>query len=338
VFLSGGIDSSAVAGLLAEVGHPPDLAITGWFPDGDHAHDERPHARAVAAELGLPLLEVPIRAQDALEALPALVRALGGPLAGPGGLAQLHLARIAAQENVRVVYTGEGGDEMFGGYERHRLLQQIDGGSVADPIPGYLPLARKMAAAQDPFAAAVFRGGELRALLHPERARLMAEAAFAALPPAGRSRPDAALEFEQERFLPGLLAVDDATLSAFGIEGRVPLLDPVVASLAAAVPLAEKSPPAAPRRLLRSALGTALPLAAARRKDKMGFPMPLQTWFSTPPWREYALDRIKAGSLDRFGFDGRKVRDAFEGLHLSARTCWFLLALDVLDELLRAPS
>src|SRR6185369_5421928 len=122
-----------------------------------------------------PLLEVPIRAQDALEAMPALVRSLGGPLAGPGGLAQLHLARVAAAEGVRVVYTGEGGDELFGGYERHRLLQQIDGGGVTDTLPGYLPLARKMASAQDPFAAAVFRGGELRPLLQPERAHAMAE-------------------------------------------------------------------------------------------------------------------------------------------------------------------
>ena len=149
-------------------------------------------------------------------------------------------------------------------------------------------------------------------LLHPERALDVAAAAAEALPPPGPDRAERALELERERFLPGLLAVDDATLSAFGIEGRVPLLDPVVASIAAAVPLSEKSPPGAPRRMLRAALGTALPLAAARRRDKMGFPMPLATWLATPPWRDYALDRIRPTSLERFGFDGRKVRAAFE--------------------------
>jgi asparagine synthase (glutamine-hydrolysing) len=175
-------------------------------------------------------------------------------------------------------------------------------------------------------------------LLDPEVAIDVGQTAFAALPRPGRGRADRALAFERERFLPGLLAVDDATLASFGIESRVPLLDPVVASLADAVPLSEKSPPSAPRRLLRSALGTALPLAAARRRDKMGFPMPLAVWLSTPPWREYALDRIKSTSLERFGFDGRKVRAALEGQLLSPRTCWFLLALDALDGLLASPK
>jgi asparagine synthase (glutamine-hydrolysing) len=334
VFLSGGLDSSGVAGLLAEAGHPPDLAVTGWFPEGDPALDERPHARAVAAELRLPLAEVPIRAADALEIFPALVRALGGPLAGPGAMAQFLLARFASEDGVRVVYSGEGGDELFGGYERHRLLQQIEAGAPPEPLPGYAPMARAMAGAADPLAAAVFRGAELLPLLSRDAQAAVTAAARDALPPPGPARSDRALAFEAERFLPGLLAVDDATLSAFGIEGRVPLLDPVVAAAASRVPLAHKSPPPFPRRLFRSLLGAALPLAASRRRDKMGFPMPLETWLSSPPWREFALDRLRPSSLARFGLDGRAVRSAFEQRSVSARGRWFLLGLDVLDELL----
>jgi asparagine synthase (glutamine-hydrolysing) len=334
VFLSGGLDSSAVAGLLAEVGRPPDVAFTGWFPEGDVAHDERPHASAVAAELGIPLVLVPVRAADALDVFPALVRALGGPLAGPGGLAQFLIARTAAAHGVRVVYSGEGGDELFGGYERHRILQQIESRAAVDPLPGYAPLARRMEAAQDPLAAAIFRGAEIMPLLHPDMRLRVGDAAFLALPSPGPDRADRAVAFERTTFLPGLLSVNDVTLSAFGVEGRVPLLDPVVATLASSVPLGLKSPPEAPRRLFRAAVGAALPHAAARRRDKMGFPMPLETWLGTPPWRDYALDRIGSASLERFGFDGPRVRMAIEARRLSARTTWFVLALDVFDQLL----
>ncbi len=331
VFLSGGLDSSAVAGLLCAAGTPPSLAIVGFFPDAPHL-DERPHARAVARELGLDLVEVPITADDAWDAFASVVRRLGGPQAGPGALAQFVLAREAARLGVKVVFTGTGGDELFGGYERHRILQRLARGEAASVDGTYAALAAAMSRAPDPLSAAVFRGREwLDALIPSSAAETEAIGRFA-LPAQSRDRADAALAFENATFLPGLLAVDDVTLAAFGIEGRAPLLDPVVTALARRIPLCEKSPPDAPRRLFREAVGAALPEAAKRRTDKMGFPMPLDAWLDGP-WAERARELVAGDGLARFGFDPARVRKAFESRSVSARGRWFALALAVLDRL-----
>jgi asparagine synthase (glutamine-hydrolysing) len=325
VFLSGGIDSSAVAGLLAEAGVKPSVAFVGWFPEAGPAFDERPHARAVAAALGIPLREAPVVAADALAFLPQAVRALGGPCAGPGVLSAFVLARAAAADGVRVVFTGQGGDELFGGYERHRVLAALEAGRLPEMDASYARLAAAMAAAPDPLRAAVFRGDLLRRLLEPEALAGLACAA-ALLPPLGPDRVDRATEFELERFLPGLLAVDDRALGAFGIEGRPLLLDPVVAEIARRKPFAAKSPLHASRAWFREAAGDALPAAAARRRDKMGFPMPLETWLAGP-WRAAAADSFAGDALCEFGFRRGAVRAAFEEGRLGGRETYFCLAL-----------
>jgi asparagine synthase (glutamine-hydrolysing) len=330
IFLSGGIDSSAVLGLLAAVGRKPDVAFVGWFPDGDASLDERPHARAAAAEFGVPLVEVPIDADAALAAAAPTMRGLGGPCGGPGALASFVLAKAARREGVDVVFTGQGGDEYFGGYERHRILAAIERGDDRRGDPTYAPLEEAMRAAADPWRRSVVRGDAVADLLEPEALSLMRAAAAAATPPQGRGRVDAALKFERRVFLPGLFAVDDRALGAFGIEGRVPLADPVVARLASAVPYDVKCPADSPRRLLREAVGDAAPRASRVRRDKMGFPMPLDVWFEGP-WRGFATDAFSGDALVAFGFRRGAARAAFEAGRLSPRDAWFLLAAAVFE-------
>ncbi|HYC79330.1 MAG TPA: asparagine synthase-related protein [Planctomycetota bacterium] len=326
IFLSGGLDSSAVLGLLREAGCAPDLAFVGWFPEAGAGLDERPHARAVAAACRVPLVEVPIRAVDALEALPGVLRALGGPTAGPGSLSAAVLARAARDHGVDVVFTGQGGDELYGGYERHRLLAALDRGEPLAPASGYEPLAAALAAAPDPLRAALVRGDALRALLEPAAVVAMDAAVERALPPAGPALVERALAFERAVLLPGLLAVDDRTLAARGIEGRVPLLDPAAARLAASTPWTETFPAGSPRRRLAGLAGAALPEPAARRRDKMGFPMPLGAWFRGP-WRDAAYDLLAGDALTAFGFRRGAARAAFAAGALDPRTAWFLIAL-----------
>ena len=322
VTLSGGLDSSAVAALLCRRGQAPAVAAVGFFPEASDAFDERPHARRVARDLGLPLMEVPITAADYLEVWPSLLRALGGPLAGPGGPSQWIVARALAAEGVKVVFSGLGGDELFGGYERHRLLLQSDLGLPVRAAPGYERLAASFAS--HGLEGMLFRGREFLPFLESDRRRGVLSAA-AALPPPGALLAERVIRWEAEHILPGLLDVEDRTLAAFGMEGRVPLLDPVLKEAALAVPLKEKSPPEEPRRLFRRLVGKQLPPGALARRDKMGFPVPLERFFASA-FREVLCDARMLSILEDLGFRPEITRAVREGGGLSPRGRAFLLA------------
>ncbi|MHC5052100.1 MAG: asparagine synthetase B family protein, partial [Planctomycetota bacterium] len=111
IALSGGVDSTAVAALA----QGDAVAFHGRVEA--EGCDESPYARAAADALGLPLVEVPITAEACRDAFPAVVEALEEPVAGPGSLAQWLVASRAARD-VRILLSGCGGDELFGGYAR----------------------------------------------------------------------------------------------------------------------------------------------------------------------------------------------------------------------------
>ena len=333
ITLSGGMDSSAVAGGLSRAGGAVEVAATGWFPGAPSAMDERPWARAVADELHMPLVEVPITPDAYLEAWPRVLQAMGGPLAGPGAASQWLVCRALADEGVGVVFSGQGGDELFGGYERHRLLLQRDLGQRLEPAPGYERLLSPDAA--DPVAAVLFRGARLLSLVEPELLSHVLSARRA-LPEPTPPLADRVLEYEITSLLPGLLAVDDRTVAAFGMEGRVPLLDPVVARLARRIPLAEKSPPDAPRRTFRDACVAFLPNAVRDRRDKMGFPVPLDAWLDGP-WRALRHDHPGLPLLEEAGFRPQ-AREALANGSLRGRDAWFLLSVAWALHLARSPT
>jgi asparagine synthase (glutamine-hydrolysing) len=320
--LSGGLDSSAVLGGLAAAGSPPEIAVTGWFPGATPAFDERPFARAAAKELGVPILEVGITAQAYLDAWPEVLRALGGPVAGPGSVSQWILCRHLAAEGASIVYSGQGGDELFGGYERHRLLLQRDLGLPVRPAAGYEGLLDD--GALDPVATLLYRGRQLLPFLEPGRRRGV-ERARHHLPDATPPAADRVLAYECDVLLPGLLAVDDRTIAAFGMEGRVPLLDPVVARLARGIPLGVKSPPDQPRRIFLESVGPRLPVSVRGRRDKMGFPVPLDAWLRGP-WREWLRDHPSLDALPELGFGSGARRALLDGT-LKGRTAWFVMSV-----------
>ena len=320
ITLSGGLDSSAVAGALTAVGHTPDVGVVGYFPDAPREFDERPHARAVARELGIPLREVPITSTNYLSAQEKLLKRLGAPCAGPGGPSQWILAEALASEGVGVVFSGQGGDELFGGYERTRLFQQWDQGLPLDPSPGYGPLASRIKG--DPARDILFRGCSLMPHLRGSLRDQLLDAARS-IPGPDRPLADVAARFEAQVFLPGLLLIEDLCVSAFGMEGRVPLLDPALAQHALGVPMAEKSPPQGTRQWFRGLMGDWLPTAASARTDKMGFPVPLHQFLPelTPPANAHPW-----WVLGQLGF-GRGIGDAFFSPSISDREKWFLQAL-----------
>jgi hypothetical protein len=170
----------------------------------------------------------------------------------------------------------------------------------------------------------LFRGGDLLAHLEPDRARDLRRAAAAA-PADGAGLAGRTLGFEWEWLLPGLLAVEDATVAAFGMEGRVPLLDPGLVRAIRPIPLDAKSPPEEPRRLFRDLLGDRLPAAVRDRRDKMGFPVPLDDWLRGP-LRHLRHEHPGLPLLADLGFEP-SLRVALEDGSLGSRTTAFIIAV-----------
>ncbi|THD82618.1 MAG: asparagine synthase (glutamine-hydrolyzing) [Phenylobacterium sp.] len=248
LFLSGGIDSAAIATLMARLNTRPVTAFTCGF-DAPGARDERAQAEKVARALDLDWRETSFGEADFWRTLPEIAWALDDPTADYATLPTYKLAE-AAKGTLTVVLTGEGGDELFGGYGRYRraLRPAWLGGRPAEPRP------------DDP------------ALL----ARWRAEAQ----PPKGLTPLQQAQWADVATWLPNdLLLKLDRCLMAHGLEGRTPFLDPQVAAFAFPLPDRFKVCGRYGKWLLRKWLERACP-AAEPWARKQGFTVPVEAWIA----------------------------------------------------------
>jgi asparagine synthase (glutamine-hydrolysing) len=279
LFLSGGIDSATVATLMARLNGRPVTAFTCGF-DAPGAKDERAQAETVARALDLDWRETRFGEEDFWRVLPQVAWALDDPTADYATLPTYKLAE-AARGTLTVVLTGEGGDELFGGYGRYRRALR----------PGWLG----------------GRPAEPREARPEVLARWRAEAK----PPAGLSRLQAAQWADIATWLPNdLLLKLDRCLMAHGLEGRTPFLDPQVASFALSLPDRFKVRGRYGKWLLRKWLEAACP-AAEPWARKQGFTVPVDAWIA-PRARDIA-GRIGGLKAVRALRDEDAVRSAFEG-------------------------
>jgi asparagine synthase (glutamine-hydrolysing) len=261
MFLSGGIDSAAVLAMMATVTPTPPLAFTAAFP-GTAAADERATARAVAASVGAVHVEVEISAADFWRTLPAIVAAMDDPAADYAIVPTYLLARQAARD-VKVVLTGEGGDEIFAGYGRYRAALR--------PWP----------LAKEPWRHHRLAGlGLLRSPVQRRTWREGMTAVEAEVARAGYRGLQALQASDMAAWLPyDLLSKLDRCLMAHGLEGRVPFLDPLVARVAFPLPRSLKIHNGRGKWLLRRWLAEACPAAAAMA-PKRGFTVPVGEWIA----------------------------------------------------------
>ncbi len=274
MFLSGGTDSAAVLAMMARLNSQPVTAFTAAFP-GTATHDERGAARAAAKAAGARHVEIEITADDFWSHLPAIAAALDDPTIDYAAVPTFLLARAAARD-VKVVLTGEGGDELFAGYGRTRAALRS------------WPFAKK-----------------------PWRRHILAGFPGLRTKPAGWRDGMEAIEREAATLyghgLKALQAIDcagwlpndlllkvDRCLMAHGVEGRVPFLDPAVAAFAFPLPDRQKIRGRRGKWLLRQWLAENFPAADAFAR-KRGFTVPVAEWIAGQGSRLGALVARQAG-------------------------------------------
>ncbi len=260
MFLSGGIDSATVLTLMARLNDRPVLAFTAGFA-APGAADEREAAKRVAASLGARHETLDVTEAMVWRHLPQIVACMDDPAADYAIIPTWFLAQRARQE-VKVVLSGEGGDEIFAGYGRYRSAMR----------PWWLG-GRVMRARGNFDRVKVLRQ-------NPRNWRDGQAAAEARSATAGRTRLMAAQATDIEDWLPhDLLLKLDRCLMAHAVEGRTPLLDQGVAEVAWRLPDALKVRGGMGKWLLRKWLEKNCP-AANPFGPKQGFTVPMGTWIS----------------------------------------------------------
>ncbi|MEM1210840.1 MAG: asparagine synthase (glutamine-hydrolyzing) [Planctomycetota bacterium] len=333
-FLSGGIDSSVVAAFAQkarqERSESPIKAFTVSMPSA--AFDERPYAEAVAKHLGTPLTVLETPAEAGFDDLDRLMAMVGEPTADSSLLPTYWLCRAAA-EHVKVALSGDGGDELFGGYDRYRAIRMLQTRRAwvrAIPASLFDDRRPKSTSARLSRLVQAAKAGHHPAQHYHDMVHLFRDPTIARLAP-GRFDdrledsppvPDwpeeadhahAAMRWDLMHYLPHeLLRKVDRASMVVPLEVRCPLLGSAVLDLAGHLPASVLMPRNRPKGLLRQLAARVLPSSIVNR-PKRGFAVPIGDWLRGP-LRDGLEDRLfgTGAHLDRFGIDTRRVREMVE--------------------------
>jgi asparagine synthase (glutamine-hydrolysing) len=353
-FLSGGVDSSVVVGLMAEASDRPVKTFSIGFDDPQH--DELEYARTVARHFNTDHHEFVVR-PDGLSILDRLIDHFDEPFADSSAIPTWYVSEVA-RRHVTVVLSGDGGDELFGGYDRylpHPRVAQFDrlavpgarrlAGAIWPLLPhgatgrNFLRHVSRGANARYVESVAFFQQDEKSALYSPEVRRALNGSSaeetlgahfgrFAALPPHSRM-----MKFDFETYLPeDVLTKVDRMSMAHSIESRVPLLDNDVIDFAATLPAALKIQGRRRKHVLKESVRDLLPQGILDRK-KQGFWIPLGTWFRgglTDVFSDVlASPRTRQRGYFQPSFIDRIVKEHLSGRRDHTLRLWQLLVFEL---------
>ena len=322
-FLSGGIDSSLVVALMDRHHDGPVRTFTIGF--ADEQFDEAPFARGVAEVLGTDHTELEVTPAEAQAVIPELCHLYDEPFADQSQIPTVLLSRLARRD-VTVALSGDGGDELFGGYWHHLWRLEPDPG--AEAVPTRRSWRRRRARSTGAAVGAWHQGhlDRLASWVDPTDvvwgSKLPATAFTERVAhPRFERRLDWMMELDAATFLPDdvLVKVDRATMST-SLEARAPFLDPTVAEVAWRIPTADRLGPQGGKLALRRLLGRFVPTSLFER-PKMGFNVPIGDWLRGP-LRSWGSD-VLAG-LDDDLFD-RATVEAVWAAHLAGEDAAYRL-------------
>jgi len=362
-YVSGGVDSSLLAILGSGYRSTEGFQIfNGRFMEGD-AFDESHYAQAVADEHGMDLHVTSIVEQDFVDSIAKVIYHLDSPVAGPGSFPQYMVSRLASQ-HLKVVLGGQGGDEIFGGYARYLLayfeqciVGAIDGTlnsghfvvTYESIIPNLTTLKAYKPLMKEFWSAGLFepkdhryfrlinRANTIEPMLWPgvirhEQAFEEFRGIFWDDNVGHESYFDLMSHFDFKTLLPALLQVEDRMGMAHGLESRVPFLDHPLVEFAATAPANIKFLNGELKRWLREAFDEKLPKAILERKDKMGFPVPLNLWLKRGGAVRDLIGDIFSSRKARsraYLHDGVSLDAILDSQSIYGRNLWALLSLEL---------
>jgi asparagine synthase (glutamine-hydrolysing) len=361
VFLSGGLDSSAVAALTTKIRREPIETFAVGY--GEAEFSELPFARRVAEHIGSKHHEVRLSREEFFKTLPRLIWHEDEPIVWPSSVSLYFVAWLARQR-VTVVLTGEGSDETLAGYTRYPwtlVNSRMDGvyrgimptfarnlmrrGIHAGPLSGALHrklehtfLLRDGQSWEsfyfDNFYSA-FSAQEQERLLTPELSAQAGDAYAGSLSYWNASKGDMLhrmLYTDIKTYLVELLMKQDQMSMAASIESRVPFLDHVLVEFTASIPAKYATKGLAGKFILKSAVEDLLPRDVVYRQ-KMGFPTPWAYWLAGPQLDELERLLLEPRTTSRGYFNADVVKNLFAEHRAGSRDhgnrIWRLLNLEL---------
>ncbi|NQX88207.1 MAG: asparagine synthase [Halioglobus sp.] len=337
-FLSGGLDSSTVTGVLAELsGREAEAFSIGFSAEG---YDEMDYARLTAKHFGVKLNEYYVTPEDVVNTLPLIANSYDEPFGNSSALPAYFCAKMATEHGIDVLLAGDGGDEIFAGNERYikqrafypytrvpRGLRQVLLEPLVSALPTIIPMASKarsyIAQAKTPLpdrlqsynflhrhpVEEIFQANFLTEI-DPQQPLALLRSIF--------DRPDTASELNRMLYLDWQITLADNDLrkvshmcALAGVDVVYPMLDDELIELSCRVPSTLKIKGSNLRHFFKIALQDWLPHETIN-KSKQGFGLPFGVWMQTyKPLRELAYDslmRLKKREFIRSDFIEQTIR------------------------------
>jgi asparagine synthase (glutamine-hydrolysing) len=344
-FLSGGIDSSTVTGILTRLTRAPVKSFSIGFQED--RFNEINYARIAAKHFGAEHYEYFVGPDDALDIIPVLLEACDEPFANASAIPTYACAKLAKQHGVDVLYAGDGGDELFAGNERYRTQRLFD---YYTECPKWIRdwLVQPLVFwAADYVGAPLFVGAKkyIRRANIPYPQRLSSWGLFTIIPTADLFSGDlidavgrdydpyspnafhyfhapAKTELDRQLYVDLKLTISDNDLfkvtrmtQAAGVAVRYPFLDQWMAELAAAVPADVKMRGRQLRSFFKQSYADLLP-EATRKKTKHGFGLPIPVWLRTDKrLNEMMLDLVLSPRSLQRGYFQKKALETLVERH-----------------------
>jgi asparagine synthase (glutamine-hydrolysing) len=355
-FLSGGVDSSLIAGIMQSISSKPIKTFTIGFDNPNY--DEAVYAKEVAAFIGTEHTEMYVSPKTALGVIPQIGKIYSEPFADSSQIPTYLVCQLA-KRNVTVSLSGDAGDELFGGYRRYFLMEKIwkfarfgnkktrrkiakqleKVGGLADYLSGFSGINLSKFSNRIARVAELYRQESFDDLYKSIVSHFQSPLDFV----LGSSfEPTTNLDFEGIRktfptnfekmmfcdlvsYLPDdiLVKVDRAAMGV-SLETRIPFLDPEIVEFSFGIPIQYKVGNGRGKVILRNLLDKFVPRNLIER-PKRGFAVPLGTWLKGP-LKDWAEDLINPSRLARDGYlNVGKVWRLWQNHLLDKRACEFLL-------------
>jgi asparagine synthase (glutamine-hydrolysing) len=332
-FLSGGTDSSTIVGMMARTGRGPVRAFSIGFQE--QRFNELGYARITAKKFGAEHHTLLVGPQDCLQVLPKMVRSFDEPFGNSSAVATYFCARLAAQNGVRVLLAGDGGDELFGGnewyltdkiFQAYSLIPAVFRKRLLEPMLHHLPMdggvvaraRRYVRRANTPPLERLFSYNFLykhnpAEVLENGFLQALAGYSFLETPSRYFNTAPAGDLLDRVLYVDIKTTIGDNDLPKVtcmselaGIQSRFPFLDATVAEFSGRIPAKWKLKGLQKRYLFKQAFRNLLPIEVIKKK-KHGFGIPVALWLKTDPHlREFSRDILFSSRSRERGYFRRQ--------------------------------